>query len=177
MIDTSRLSSLLGKAGITFASVGGDLSNAPRTLSWSGVQVRIDGLADESVEAAQAVLDANPLTLDQLRQAAAQRIATGYANAVAGGYTPSGEEWSISAESQTDVTGLGLRIIIEQMQATDIVKLPTSAGAIPITVQVAQTILVLYGRWMTPKREQLSQKTADAATAATVEAANAIVWS
>jgi len=129
----------------------------------------------EQIAAAQAIADG--WTLIEARQAAAERIAAGYAAAVAGGFTPSGEEWSISANAQADITGIGLRVLIEQMQSTDTVKLPTSAGAITMTVANAQPIMVAYGQWLTPKREQLSQKTADAAAASTAEAANAIVWS
>lgn len=134
-----------------------------------------DSATQEQRSAAATVIATAPLL--EARQAAAERIAAGYANAVAGGFTPAGEEWSISADAQADITGLGLRVLIEQMQSTDTLKLPTSAGAITMTVANAQPIMVAYGQWLTPKREQLVQKTADAAIASSVESANAIVWS
>ena len=68
MIDTASLSPLLSAAGVTFTGIGGNVTTAQRTLSWSGVPVRIDGLPDDQVTAAQAVLDANPLSPVQIAE-------------------------------------------------------------------------------------------------------------
>jgi hypothetical protein len=104
-------------------------------------------------------------------------VKAGYAAAVAGGYAPAGYSWTISADAQADITGIATRIVVRQLTSTDTVKLPTSAGAVTLTVANASPIIFGYDDWLTPKREQLSQKTADASTASTEAIANAIVWS
>ena len=118
----------------------------------------------------------NAVRLQIAKEAAQQRIESGYASAVAGGYAPSGYSWSISADAQADITGIATRIVVRQLAPTDTVKLPTSAGAVTLTVANAAPIIFGFDDWLTPKREKLSQKTADAATASTAALADVIEW-
>lgn len=89
-MNMSQLSQRLYEAGIAFHSIGGELATAPRTLSWSGVTIRIDGLADEQVTAAQDVLDSHPLNESQIaaHREALVREAFAIASKIIDGFYP-----------------------------------------------------------------------------------------
>lgn len=194
-LDTRSISKALTDAGINRSGLAiGTLQpgEGASLLNWSGFPLKIFGLDPSQNAAAQAVLDANPLPLDYLLQAATNRIAAGYAAAFAAGFDPNGiasiadVTWKLRGADidklskdlgyqQSRIAAAADETARNTLLASNIA-IPTTEGPKTLTVAQVVTLYLALGAWARAIEEQFTNKTWTISQATTDAEAIAIVW-
>lgn len=111
-MDFAKLAAMFDAAGIRFLAVGGPICEGPTILDWSGFPVRVDGLHKDDQVTAQAVCDANPLTVDDARSLKSAELSAWLAGEIAAGYRDgaTGLTLALDADSRSDRMGHFMRL-------------------------------------------------------------------